>query len=636
MDFFNHQDQAKQRTKLLVALFALSVIALIVILNLLIAFLFIGLGEHESLFDAVNAKQWFTITLIVIAGVSGASFLRWAQLLGGGKVIAESMGGRLVSSDSQEFYHQRLLNVVEEVALASGMPVPPVYVIPSSAINAFAAGYYPSDAVIGVTEGATTKLSREQLQAVVAHEFSHILNGDMRLNIRIMALLFGILFIGLFGRFLWDIAIHERRSRSKDNSAAILILLALGLIVIGYCGEFFGKLIKAAMSRQREFLADASAVQFTRNPEGMSGALKVIGREGSRLRGPVFDEASHLFFNDVGRPSAIESFFALFATHPSLEERIMRIDPHWDGRYLPPQSLTRAQQESTTSFLTTKLAELKMAAAGSAFVNGDFIAKPSSSAEMANKEVPNQLGSIVRDPGLAPLLICALLLEKPHSPIYQQQLDALSSATLKGRSKQLQFYAELTQPLNAAERLLLVDVAVPALKQMDQTSYQHWRNDLDKLIAADSQVDIFEWCLYQLVEVYLAAHFTATKEKPRSRLKESQVTSAIAIVVATVAHFGTAPEQAEAAFFAGSAAGGFLLKWPTNPPTIKQLSAAMLIIGQSYPHVQGRLLKSLQAVANYDKEISAVEVNLLRTIAAIVDIPLNYREVEALTYKLTD
>jgi Zn-dependent protease with chaperone function len=256
---------------------------------------------------------------IATTGVVGlASLFRIASLRSGGGQVARQLGGTLVDSDTRDFKRSRLRNVVEEIALASGVPVPEIYVLEQeSGINAFAAGYTPADAAVAVTRGALEKLDRDELQGVIAHEFSHVLNGDMRLNIRLMGMLFGILLLALIGR---RVLLHARFGRSSKNGAAVL-LIAAGLMMVGYVGLFFGRWIKAAVSRQREYLADASAVQFTRDPGGIGDALKKIAvySDGSYLKADS-EEVSHMLFGDGQR-------MMLFSTHPPLHERIRRIDP---------------------------------------------------------------------------------------------------------------------------------------------------------------------------------------------------------------------------------------------------------------------------------------------------------------------
>jgi Zn-dependent protease with chaperone function len=298
VDFFARQDKARRNTKLLVFYFSLAVIFLILAVYAAASLIFSGIELKNSLDEA--SFTWSQLELLLwtaigtLAVILIGSVFKTLQLARGGSAVAELLDGRLVNSNARDADERKLLNVVEEMAIASGVPVPQVYVMDGEAsINAFAAGHSASDAAISVTRGCMTMLSRDELQGVIAHEFSHILNGDMRLNLRLIGLIFGILCLTVIGRVLV-------RSRGRKNP---LPLLGIALIIIGWAGVFFGRLIQAAVSRQREVLADASAVQFTRNPAGLAGALKKIGglAYGSRLQSPHAEEASHLFFaNGLG------------------------------------------------------------------------------------------------------------------------------------------------------------------------------------------------------------------------------------------------------------------------------------------------------------------------------------------------
>src|SRR6266480_2477874 len=277
-------------------------------------------NASEETTTSVSQAEVFLITAFGTLGIIGAgSFFKTLSLARGGRAVAELLDGRLVNPNSTDAHERKLLNVVEEMSIASGVPVPQVYVMDGEAgINAFAAGHSASDAAISVTRGYMKMPSRDELQGVIGHEFSHILNGDMRVNLRLMGLVFGILCLTVIGRILI-------RTSGRKNP---LPLLGLALIIIGWAGVFFGRLIQAAVSRQREVLADASAVQFTRNPSGLAGALKKIGglTDGSRINSPHAEEASHLFFaNGLGN--------SFFATHPPLVERIRALDPSFDGRF---------------------------------------------------------------------------------------------------------------------------------------------------------------------------------------------------------------------------------------------------------------------------------------------------------------
>ena len=299
MDFFARQDQSRKQSLYLTFLFVLAVLFVAVAVYVAVQLAFhLSMGKPDTY---RNGLTWFDfemfmlVTFVTLAIITLGSLFKMFQLRKGGSYVAENLGGRRVMHLSADKDEKRLLNVVEEMAIASGVPVPQVYIMQEeTGINAFAAGYTPGDAAIAVTRGCLSTLNREQLQGVIAHEFSHILNGDMRLNIRLIGFLYGIMVIAIVGRGLLR---GSGRSRNKKGGGQT-ILLALALMVIGYVGQIFGRMIQSAVSRQREFLADASAVQFTRNPGGIAGALKIIGgfNNGSSIVSPNAHEASHLFF----------------------------------------------------------------------------------------------------------------------------------------------------------------------------------------------------------------------------------------------------------------------------------------------------------------------------------------------------
>ena len=362
-DFFEHQDHARRRTGLLVALLVLAVaviIALVFGVVVLVAGYVSGRGGGSAgAYGAAAAglPYWTLLggtSVGVITVVLGGSLYKTAELSGssGGSRVARSLGGRRLDGDGGDPDERKLMNVVEEMAIASGTPVPEVYLLDGErGINAFAAGWSPDTAVIGVTRGSVQRLTRDELQGVIAHEFSHILNGDMRINLRLIGVLFGILVISLIGSVMMRVLYYSggSRRRSKDNSAQIAIALFVGglaLYIIGYAGVFFGRLIQAAISRQREYLADASAVQFTRNPDGIAGALKQIGAvpRGAELGTAHASEHSHMFFGE-----AVSSFLGqALATHPPLDRRIKKVQPSWDGTYPEPRPVARETEEEPT------------------------------------------------------------------------------------------------------------------------------------------------------------------------------------------------------------------------------------------------------------------------------------------------
>lgn len=450
VNFFEHQQQARRNTLLLVFLFVLAFILIIGLVVGVAAMLMGGVTQAQA--NAAYTVEWKPLAIIA-AAVGGAILLimlfKWVSLKPGGHVVAEQLGGVRIAPDSQDPVQRRVLNVVEEMAIAANMPVPAVYILPNEAgINAFAAGYETKDAAIGLTQGSIETFSREELQAVVAHEFSHILNGDMRLNIRLIAALAGILALAHFGRILLYSARFRSRGRNNNNA---LPLLGIALLIIGGVGVFFGNIIKAAVSRQREYLADAAAVQFTRNPESLSGALQQIGarQEGSRIQHQNADEVAHLFFGQ-----ALSKWFSLMATHPPLDKRIKRIQPLWNGKYPQPrQAFVESKEEQQAKQ-----------------------PKPSALDQLALLALPALLIERARSPRHAPELVRSII---------TNSMDAPASDLVKELST-----------LDPAQQLALIELAVPALRLAPESKRVSLIHDLQVL---EQSTDIFHWCLYQLL-----------------------------------------------------------------------------------------------------------------------------------------
>jgi len=335
MNFFENQDKAKRQSKRLYLVFALAVIGIVLLIDLLVAFASMYIYSNGTSINFFQG-QWLednfglmAASTLITSGFIGASSLYKTVRLGfGGGAVAKDMGGTLITADNSDPLRKRLYNIVEEMAIASGTPVPEVYVLEQeAAINAFAAGNEPSNAAIAVTRGALEQFDRDELQGVIAHEFSHVLNGDMRINIRLMGILFGILVISLIGRTILRSSRNVRvRSRDSAGGVSAILFMGLALTIIGYIGLFFGRLIKAAVSRQREFLADASAVQFTRQTDGIKNALMKIAatRNSSILKAADPEEVSHMLFS-----KGLPKFSGMFATHPPLPERLIAIDPQF-------------------------------------------------------------------------------------------------------------------------------------------------------------------------------------------------------------------------------------------------------------------------------------------------------------------
>ncbi len=638
MDFFTQQDKARRNTSTLVLLFVLAVIALIVITNVLVMAIFVGAGGQANmglqLQDYFSWRMFGLVGLVVTGVVACAIVYKWFQLSDGGKRVAESLGGHRIYPNTRDTDENRVLNVVEEMAIASGMPVPAVYLLAEEAgINAFAAGNTPADAVIGVTKGCIEQFDREQLQGVIAHEFSHILNGDMRLNIRLIALLNGILFIGGVGEILLRSGSHRRRgfSSNRRSGDSRLALLGLGLLIIGWLGSFFGKLIKSMVSRQREFLADASAVQFTRNPQGIADALKIIG--GFSLHGavtsPNTQEVSHLFFGQ-----AISKLGGMFATHPPLEDRISRIEPRWDGKFIHRKLAATTAESGETSEPDKKSKAAVMAAilAGqlpSALADGDLSAESETASELSKarnsiNNIPAALLQHAHDPFGASALIYALLLNQ-DAVVQTRQLDCIKQHNVAGMAVQTSQLAPVVTKMNRRFRLPLLELSLPALKCLSAKQYKILKRTLGLLIRADQKLELFEWCLYQLVSHYLDPEHMPVKSSRPLYKKSVQVATEYQLVLSTLAHNGhQSDEDRERAFGRGAnTASLYNINLLAKPQcALDDFIKAVNKLALCYPLTKHLLLKGLANCARHDSRISTEEREIISSVAAVMDCPV--------------
>ncbi len=652
MNFFSAQDQARKRTTLLVVLFTAAVAILIALTCLLFNIFWFGMdGGATTMVDAENrhnaipnaliaGMNWKAnglIALGVITAVGLASLFKLLALNAGGRAIADSLGARRVSRDSNDADERKLLNVVEEMAIASGTPVPPVYVMDSElAINAFAAGYTPADAIVCVTRGTMTLLDREQLQGVIAHEFSHILNGDMRLNIRLIAILAGILFIGETGRFILRSFSNRRSRSSRSDGAGGVALLGLGLLIIGYAGIFFGNLIKAAVSRQREFLADASAVQFTRNPEGISGALKLIGGYslGAHVNAANAGEISHFFFSDALR----NRFNGLFATHPNIGDRIKAIEPRWDGRFLtPPKDTVAAMAKAATgtgNAPDTLPRAAALAAAATAMPAGntldeaiDQTGQPETShvdlAQQLIASIPDTVKQAAHNAWSARAVIYGLLLDE-RDAIRTSQLASLQQHEPELADTALSLHT-LTQELDVRCRLPLIEMTMPALKEMSASQFDTFRAQLITLAKADQVISTFEWALARLLMHDLGPAFNHARPKaPRYKsLKTLHEECQIVLSFLACRDADANSPEAESAYAAGARSLGIVRPFmPEAADNLKQLGRAIDTLALCYPLVKPGLLKAFAATLTADGTLCAEEAECLRALAAILDCPI--------------
>ncbi len=637
MNFFEQQDRARRNSGRLVILMILAVIALIAMTSIALVVVWQFFGG--SLFANTSMSRWEVIGLVAVVVVSVVligSFYKQVQLGRGGKTVAQRLGGRLINLDPQGLAERRLLNVVEEMALASGTAVPPVYVLDDDAINAFAAGLTPQDAVIGITRGALQTLSREELQGVIAHEFSHIFHGDMRLNTRLVSVLHGILLLGLIGGFLLRSMSRTRvrSSNSRNGGGAIAAVMGVGvtLLVVGYAGTFFGNLIKAAVSRQREFLADASAVQFTRDPRGISGALKKIGGHvaGSKLQAANAAEFSHMYFGQ-GVSLAMEG---LMATHPPLGDRIRRIEPRWDGSFPAvmiedDEGVLRAQQPlpDAAAAWAEQAGVLGMAAgsfgSGAAEQAIAAIGTPGQAhlqhARGALQRLPQALRDAAHSCVEAQALMFGLLLDADEQA-RQHQLSLLRPQLDLALNNALDQHISALLELPADLRLPLLELSIPALKQLENAQQLSLRRNLAALILADRHVSLMEWSLLRIIERNLSGPRPIDGRHHLVELaQESQV------LLSALAHAGHAdPSEAAAAFAAACATLPFaeLQLLGAEVADLKAMDEAIKRLNRLWPLQKPQLLKAMLVCVAHDGRIEPAEAELMRAVADSLDCPM--------------
>lgn len=637
--FFQQQETARRKTWLLVMYFVLAVILIICAVYFAAVIALMGGGQQVQI-QGMSTKMpiwhpeiFMLVTLITGFIVGLGSIFKIIALRSGGKTIASSLGGRPVHPDSIDTQERRLLNVVEEVAIASGTPVPPVYLLDNeNGINAFAAGYAPSDAVIGVTRGCVDLLKRDELQGVIAHEFSHILNGDMRLNIRLMGVLHGILFIGITGYWLLrSTSRGRRRSSSKDGQAAAgIFIFGIALWITGYVGVFFGKLIKAAVSRQREYLADSSAVQFTRQPSGISGALQKIGglAYGSKLDHSNAEEASHMFFAN----GITSSFVQLLATHPPLTQRIQAIDPAFDGDYpevyLPTREELEAQALEESQSSSQPLEVLDKVIINPAKI-AQQVGQPGPEhllfAGQMLASIPQGISTQIHEPFGARVLVYSLLLDqKPE--VREAQLTRLSECAEDGIANAVEAHFQKIASLGASYRMPLVDLAMPALKMLSPRQYTQFRENIHYLIDADMECSLFEFTLQYVLLRHLDPYLGEGQVETKSKFSNKEIHNACLDLLGTLAYMGNAGAQERSSAFERGLKtlnpSATLEFDPNKRFNLDVAKRSLHVLSAVAPKSKQIFIEACTACIAQDNFVSIEEAELLRAIGDALDCPI--------------
>ena len=633
MNFFDAQDQARQASRRLVFAYLVAtalIVAGVSAVATVAIYGFTDVGYDRSL-ESFFVNNWAIpalaalVTLLVIVG---ASMFKTAVLSSGGGAVARQMGGTQVSSDVQDPLRRRLRNVVEEMAIASGVPVPEIYVLEEeSSINAFAAGFSPSDAAVAVTRGALELLDRNELQGVIAHEFSHILNGDMRLNIRLMGILFGIMVLALIGRMILRGGRYTGLGSSRrGKGVAAVLVIGVGMAILGWIGMLAARIIKAGVSRQREYLADASAVQFTRQTEGIANALKKIGgySHGSRIEATDPEEVSHMLFGNGSKMAG------LFATHPPLVERIQAIDPHFTANDFPPVD-ARLEQQRIRDGAAAASGFAPAAAVSSQElpdVMVESVGQPEPQhvayAHELRGSIPTSLYDAAHSRELAYLLALALVVD-PSGQHAERQLGLVRDQLGARRADIVRRLLGELGESGERYRLPLLAIAFPALKQRPAAELNYLLELTMRLIETDGDFDLYEYCFHRILSTNLTR--SSTPAAAHRRVNRKELRKAAINLLCVLADYGhDTDERRRSAFAAGI---GTLGEWAAEHAFRSDRRNTIAVLDHSLDVLLGlntkgkeSLLRAIAATATHDDVVSVTEAELIRAVCASLDFPL--------------
>lgn len=645
MDFFERQDRARRNTRLLVIYFILAVVLILAAIYLVLAALFLrDLYTPGSIAWLWHPKLFIGVAAGTLAIILGGTLYKLSAVSSGGAAVAQMLGGRAIDPNTQDEAERRLLNVVEEMSIASGTPVPQVYLLrDENSINAFAAGFTTNDAAIGVTRGCMELLNRDELQGVIGHEFSHILNGDMRLNLRLIGITHGILCLAILGRILLrsgyrSSSRYGARSSGRGNNP--LPVIGLALLAIGWIGVFFGRLIKSAVSRQREFLADAAAVQFTRNPAGLSNALQKIGGYvyGSRLMTPHAEEASHLYFgNGLG-----EAWFDLMSTHPPLRDRIRAIDPSFDGKF--PVVLSTAAQVrkqaaekagiSVSAQLTNEITGQRAAEMRARHIQAEEVVpyvghttpRHLEYAASFRAALPVSITAALHNPRGATAAVFALLLGADKGLREKQRVIITDIFGQEAERKTSEMHAFIAAQ-DPSTKLPLLMLAVSALRQLPPEDYERFDRCVRSLVEADCEIDLFEYTVTKALMRHLEPRFKPADRSIIQFYSIKPLLSDCSVLLSALAHSGHADEaEAAKAFAAGIPHlrhGVTSLEMLQAPDCgLGPLDSALGRMAQAVPQIKKNLLDACAHTVAADGVVHANEAELLRAIADALDCPI--------------
>ncbi|MDJ0938229.1 MAG: M48 family metallopeptidase [Woeseiaceae bacterium] len=635
MNFFEAQDRARRASKWLVVVYLVATALIVLGVTSIVGAAIYMLSEsHNSVEQFVFYQSPTLVGTAIFTAlfIVGATLYKTAALASGGGRVAAALGGTQVSADTTDPLRRRLRNVVEEMAIASGLPVPEIYVLEEEpGINAFAAGFSPGDAAVAVTRGALELLDRDELQGVIAHEFSHILNGDMRLNIRMMGVLFGIIVLGLIGRLVLRGGYHTGVGR-RGRGAPVVFLVGVGLSLLGAIGVFFARIIKAAVSRQREYLADASAVQFTRQSAGIASALKKIGgfAPASYITAADPEEVSHMLFGSGSK------LFGPFATHPPLTDRIKALDPSFKESDFPRVDPVAARLIGEVAAASERVEGVTSALASSGTVVlpesiADTVGQPDSEhieyARGLRAAIPDSLYDAAHSLELSLLLCIALVLDRDGRSL-ESQLRLVEERLGADRTRQVKSYFNELEATGAEFRLPLLEVAFPALKARPAPQLAYLLELASRLIEVDGDIDLYEYCFYRLLRINIGQSLgPVSSSKPRRASKRALRKAAIDLLAVLADQGHDADADKRAAFAAGLEvfgewAAGTAFSPPEALVRTATLDASLDLLLRLNGKARRQLVRAISAVAGHDRRLTVTEAELIRIVCASLECPL--------------
>lgn len=650
MDFFEAQDKARRNTWKLIVLYILAVALLIAAVYVVVTLVF----QPEEPAVPLSQRLWnpqllLTVSAVVLMIILAGTAYRVSQLRRGGASVAEMMGGRQVNPSTRDSQERQLMNVVEEISIASGIPVPDVYVLDNEpSINAFAAGFGTRDAAVGVTRGTLQQLTRDELQGVIAHEFSHIFHGDMRLNIRLIGILNGILLLHIIGLILMRGGAFSSIGRSSGGrgggGAMAILVVGLALLIIGYIGMLFGRIIQSAVSRQREYLADAAAVQYTRNPEGLAGALHKIKQKkhGSDIRDGHAMEFSHLFFASSFR-SALDR---LFATHPPVDERIEAIDPNFDPKSTRRQKRQRKQQRRRQQQEQQRIASpfegneaegdlaTRMAEGMAGMARPEVLIAAIGTLEAGQlrraghllNQLPAELRQAAHDPVEGQALVYALLLidRDPKARELPVWLHENVDETMRSHIHRL---LPLLASVNRESQLLLIDLSIPVLRQLSDKQYVAFRQNAEHLISdpeEQREASLFGFALEKILIRHLDTAFREKKTEKVAYHRIKDLQQDVSVLLSALAHAsqhdpGESWQQAQNTLEQVAPDLQFMQPQECG---LKRVDEALDRLARSANPVKKYFLTAAIRGVGADGQVSQDEMELLRAIAEAIDCPM--------------